>query len=512
MITRVSMDEQLVAGPAADGSDDGTRAEQAWRDGDAIAAMAAADRVLAGGIDPGAKAAGVAAAAAAADGALLDAATRWRGVAAAVDGTPAVWALGRAALAAGLAGDGAAAAGDLARARTRLPDPAPRGLAVLVDGAAAVVAALHGGFDEATRRLAGLAAATVPVDALASDRWDELAVTVLAAGGDDHAAQLVLGGLPGRPTSRRELLAAWLRLRTGHLAEAKEALTAAARTPVLRRNAVLGAAVTVGLARRTGTDHAMAGTWQRVAPVVAGADVELFLLDAWGELSVGAQLARRFVPSTTDRDAIADAMRAAVRRAGSPWWAAATEHRWRLERAIAAATPDAGAADVAAAAGAAAAAAAALAELAAAHPALAGPAADAATWADVVAGRVCARTVAATSTRLVAAGRRWEAAQLCRAAVARTSDAAVAREVTGVGRALRSAPAPAAGRAAGLLSDREREVGALVIDGLTHKEIGARLYISPKTVEQHVARLRQKLSVANRATLVAALRDCLAES
>ena len=52
-------------------------------------------------------------------------------------------------------------------------------------------------------------------------------------------------------------------------------------------------------------------------------------------------------------------------------------------------------------------------------------------------------------------------------------------------------------------------MGALVIDGLTHREIGARLYISPKTVEQHVARLRQKLAASNRATLVAGLRACL---
>jgi DNA-binding CsgD family transcriptional regulator len=59
------------------------------------------------------------------------------------------------------------------------------------------------------------------------------------------------------------------------------------------------------------------------------------------------------------------------------------------------------------------------------------------------------------------------------------------------------------------LSDREREVGALIVDGLTHKQIGAKLYISPKTVEQHVARLRQKLDASNRAALVAALRHHL---
>jgi DNA-binding CsgD family transcriptional regulator len=488
MITRFSTDERSTAGPSADPASTGERAEQAWREGDAVAAMAAADRVLATGHDPEARAAGVAAAAAAADGALRDAAERWRGVAATVHGTSAVWAAGRAALAAAVAGDVTAAAADLERARANAPEPAPRGLAVLLDGVSALVDALRGHLDPAGRQLAGLAATTVPADPLASDRWDELAVTVVAAAGDDQAAQLVLGGVLGRPTSRHQLLGAWLRLRTGHLPEAREALTEAARMPVLRRNAVLGAAVTVGLARRSGNEHTLASTWQRVAAVVAGADVELFLLDAWGELAIGAQ---RVAPAECDR--IVEAMHAAVRRAGSPWWAVATEHRWRLERAI-----------LAEDAAGAAAAGTELAPLAGRHPAIAAFVAAASSWAAVLTGRVDTAAVAAAITALAAAGRRWEAAALCRAAAARTVDPAAARTLLGAGRALRAASAP--GRSAGELSEREREVGALVIDGLTHKEIGARLYISPKTVEQHVARLRQKLAASNRAALVAALR------
>jgi DNA-binding NarL/FixJ family response regulator len=85
-----------------------------------------------------------------------------------------------------------------------------------------------------------------------------------------------------------------------------------------------------------------------------------------------------------------------------------------------------------------------------------------------------------------------------------------ARRAAGPGRdrpAAASRPAAPARHRPDELSDREREVGTLVVDGLTHKEIGARLYISPKTVEQHVARLRQKLAVATRADLVAALRS-----
>jgi DNA-binding NarL/FixJ family response regulator len=44
-----------------------------------------------------------------------------------------------------------------------------------------------------------------------------------------------------------------------------------------------------------------------------------------------------------------------------------------------------------------------------------------------------------------------------------------------------------------------------VLDGLTQKEIGAGSTSPPKTVEQHVARMRQKLAASTRATLDAAL-------
>jgi DNA-binding CsgD family transcriptional regulator len=44
----------------------------------------------------------------------------------------------------------------------------------------------------------------------------------------------------------------------------------------------------------------------------------------------------------------------------------------------------------------------------------------------------------------------------------------------------------------------------------TYLRVCSSLYISPKTVEQHVARLRQKLDATNRAELVAALRAKLA--
>ena len=467
---------------------DALRAEQSWRDGDVLEAIEAADRALSAGTDSDGRAAGVAAAGAAADGALLEAAARWRGVGSALDGAAAARAAGRAALAAALAGDVTAAVADLAAAREQLPDPAPRGLTVLLGGAGAVVEAVGGALDKASRHLSGLAAASVAPDPMAAERLDELAVTVTAAGGDPGAARALLQALPGKPSRRGRLLGAWLDLRTGHVGAAREALTAVAHIPLLRRDALLGAAVTVGLARRTGDAAATAATWARVAPVVAGTDVELLLLDVWGELSVAAEQV-----SPTDRDLVVDAMRAALRRAGSPWWGVAVDRWWQLERAVVAGDP-ASAADAAAALG----------DLAAEHPRLRARADAAAAWAAVLADRVCPTNVDAAASGLADAGLRDEAAALCRAAAQRTTDPAVTRRLLGAGRGLR--PGSAGARTPGLLSEREREVGALVLDGLTQKEIGARLYISPKTVEQHVARMRQKLAAGNRAALVAALR------
>ena len=52
------------------------------------------------------------------------------------------------------------------------------------------------------------------------------------------------------------------------------------------------------------------------------------------------------------------------------------------------------------------------------------------------------------------------------------------------------------------LSEREREVLGLVIEGLTNKEIARALSLSPRTVETHRANLSAKLEVATLAQLI----------
>ena len=134
-------------------------------------------------------------------------------------------------------------------------------------------------------------------------------------------------------------------------------------------------------------------------------------------------------------------------------------------------------------------------------------------WAAVAAGVVDSDRAVEVADRLQRLGLRWEAAQLVGQAAIRTERAGDAKALLNQARLLHGGRA---GVGAGAdtggdiddspLSSRERAVGKLVLDGLTHKEIGSQLYISAKTVEHHVAAIRQKLGAGSRAELLAMLR------
>jgi DNA-binding NarL/FixJ family response regulator len=57
------------------------------------------------------------------------------------------------------------------------------------------------------------------------------------------------------------------------------------------------------------------------------------------------------------------------------------------------------------------------------------------------------------------------------------------------------------------LSEREREVLALIADGLSNTDIAARLDISEKTVRNHTSNLFDKLGVWSRAQAIVFARD-----
>ena len=55
------------------------------------------------------------------------------------------------------------------------------------------------------------------------------------------------------------------------------------------------------------------------------------------------------------------------------------------------------------------------------------------------------------------------------------------------------------------LTAQQEQVARLAADGLSNREIGERLYLSPRTVGSHLYRLFPKLGIANRSQLSAVL-------
>jgi DNA-binding CsgD family transcriptional regulator len=58
-----------------------------------------------------------------------------------------------------------------------------------------------------------------------------------------------------------------------------------------------------------------------------------------------------------------------------------------------------------------------------------------------------------------------------------------------------------------LLSEREREIAALMVEGRSNREIGEELHVAPDTVKAHVARVLRKLQASNRVEAVARYLD-----
>jgi len=142
------------------------------------------------------------------------------------------------------------------------------------------------------------------------------------------------------------------------------------------------------------------------------------------------------------------------------------------------------------------------------NPRLRGLADAARAWVAILGGTVEPARVATVSRGLQALGLTWEASRLTGQAAIRSADPSVTRSLLEQARdlkaALPSAEADESPSTASVLSEREQMVSQYIVDGLTYKEIGAQLYISPKTVEHHVAKIRQKLGATTRAEMAGA--------
>ena len=71
-------------------------------------------------------------------------------------------------------------------------------------------------------------------------------------------------------------------------------------------------------------------------------------------------------------------------------------------------------------------------------------------------------------------------------------------------------------REPGALTPRQVQVGRMILEGLTYREIGQQLHLSPKTVETYATAIRYRLGVSEgngrrRSPLFAALRAYFAD-
>lgn len=346
-----------------------------------------------------------------------------------------------------------------------------------------------------------------------------LAALVALHSAEFQTAQTVLEravetGLGGPLFVRRHrLLLAWTLMVQGRLAAAgAEAARAgvpvgaaadAGSCPPYGRDLVFATALRAGLARRASDVAGLQAAWPQARQALIGQPVDLFTLLPLGEIAIAAA---RLGETRQVQPALLAADDLLHRLDEPPLWSAPL-HWSRLHAAV-------------------------LADDRAAverhvgvlrdhrdDSAHAAALADAAQcWLDMLSDRIEPEAVEAAARAMAELGLAWDGARLAGQAAIRTKDRKAMTVLLDCARSLQARQVPADGAAPPgrrgrpgetarpVLSEREEEVAALVLAGLTYKQVADRLYISAKTVEHHMARIRQRLGCADRGELLAQLR------
>ncbi|WP_199509949.1 helix-turn-helix transcriptional regulator [Nucisporomicrobium flavum] len=312
---------------------------------------------------------------------------------------------------------------------------------------------------------------------------------------------------------RHRLLLAWTAMAQGRLAAAAE-LAALAGVPTgpgaepgpagaPGRDLVFAAALRAGLARRASDIAGLQASWPQARQSLIGQPVDLYTLLPLGEIAVAAARlgeTRQVRPALLAADDL-------LGRLGEPVLWSAPLHWSRLHAAILADERPAVERHVGA-----------LRERRDDSAYAAALAAAGQCWLDMLSDRIEPDAVEAAARGLAELGLSWDGARLAGQAAIRTTDRKAMTLLLDCARSLQARQAPADGPATPgrrgrpgqaarpVLSDREEEVAALVLAGLTYKQVADRLYISAKTVEHHMARIRQRLGSADRGELLAQLR------
>jgi DNA-binding CsgD family transcriptional regulator len=351
------------------------------------------------------------------------------------------------------------------------------------------------------------------------------ALVTLAAlhAGDAGRARSVMGRAAGATGAddgfvgrRHRLLLGWVHMQDGQLAAAGARVGTVA--DLHRRDALWAAALSTGIARRSGDSGSMQMHWHAAMEVLSEYSMDLYSLLPLGELWI---VAARMHQLDRVEHAVAEAFNL-LDRLGNPILWSLPLHWAGVHAGILANSPEAVAPHGQA-----------LSAAASHNPFARALATSGRAWLRVLANHVDADEVTAAARSLAQFGLTWDATRLASQAALQTDDARVSGAMLQLARDLKmstvdqtavadqavatatptttsAAPqqtphVPVASR----LSDREREVAELLLQGMPYRDIGSQLFISAKTVEHHVARIRRRLGAESRSELLSMLRATL---
>jgi DNA-binding CsgD family transcriptional regulator len=423
----------------------------------------------------------------------------------------------------------AVAAGDLGTARTALssesagpPTSTARAARCLAEG---LLLSLDQPFPIAVARLSQSITTEQQPAGVAPDTPAALVTLAALHGGDPVRARSVIGRAvraggqadaadESFDSYRHRLLLGWVRMQDGQLAAAAADAAATADATLHRRDALWAAALQTAIARRSGDSGAVQKYWYAAMEVLAEYSMDLFSLLPLGELWVAAARMRqvdRLQHTITEAFALLESL-------GNPVLWSVPLHWAGVHAGILANSPEAVAPHGQAL------------TAAAHHSAFAKALATAGrTWLRVLANHVDIDEVTVAARGLSQFGLTWDATRLASQAALQTPDGRVSGAMLQLARDLKQTaamdeapslepvPAVAEGARTGpsrptssRLSDREREVAELLLLGMPYRDIGSQLFISAKTVEHHVARIRRRLGAESRSEMLSMLRAMLA--
>lgn len=414
-----------------------------------------------------------------------------------------------------------AATGDLATAHAavRLKDSGPptitaRASRSLAEG---LLMTMDQPYPTAMAKLSGSIAVEQPIGQAFPDSPAALVTLAAIHGGDPVRAHSVIGRAVRAdgeaPFKHRHLLlCGWIKMQDGQLPSAGADVTTVSGARLHRRDALWAAALQTAIARRSGDAGALQKHWYAAVEVLAEYSLDLFALLPLGELWVAAARIRQVDQLQHNLEQAF----ALLNTLGNPPLWSVPLHWAGVHAGILANSPESVAPH-----GQALSAAAAQSTLAQALS-VAGR-----TWLRVLAGQVEAEEVTAAARSLTHVGLTSDATRLAGQAALQTSDPRVSGAMLQLARDLKvgvgfvespsiegqaepTSSTPRQPPSGSPLSDREREVAELLLLGMPYRDIGGQLFISAKTVEHHVARIRRRLGAGSRSEMLSMLRAMLA--